>query len=710
MSKKSHFQIKKEDQFCESYWKKNQFRESHSYLKIHFGSHSSKKGLNSLSLLMIFLKWVKELNPFWIWLKELTFFSKRIWLKELNFSFWIWRTQRIELFLNMTRKNWTSVLSMIQRIESLSEYDSKNRTFFLNTTQWIEPIFLNVTQIEIFGWKIVKKNSKLIFFTWPEESNPLFSIWLKELNLFRLVSKIWCYSVWNKELNFFLLGLTELDPFSWIWLRELNFSWVFYMSTFFKNDAENWTLLSLNVTSRIWTFLEYDAKNWTLFLFDAKKWTFISLIWMTPRIVFFKQKNLNELNFLKYDSQNWTFEPCVKKIKKDSENGTLLKWFFEMTHRMEPFFFWTFSRWLKELKSFFNMTQRIEPFVFLKMSQRIELKKMLKELNICFIWTTFLHDSMNWFFSQFDSKSWVFSNMTQRVGFFFWISLEELNIFFYHDSKELNLSLFLNFTQRLEPSFEYDSQKWAFFFFEHDSKKWTFLHITQRIEPFFLRGRRKELNFFLNLTQRIDAKNWTSFLNMIQRIEFLSDIYDSKSKNRTFFFLQYDSTNRTLFLHVIHVFKWFKEFFFKKFLKELIFHMTQRMVPDAKTWNLCFWNLIQRIGPFLWLKELNPFFVWRKELNFFSDLPQRTELFFFSKIWLELSHFFLIGLKELNYFYDLQNWTSFFFTNMTQRIEPFLLWLRELIFLRLKELNFSSSMAQRIEFFCLVWVKELVFS
>ena len=56
---------------------------------------------------------------------------------------------------------------------------------------------------------------------------------------------------------------------------------------------------------------------------------------------------------------------------------------------------------------------------------------------------------------------------------------------------------------------------------------------------------------------------------------------------------------------------------------------------------------------------------------------------------------------------------------MTQIIEPFLLWLGELIFLRLKELNFSSNMARRIELFLfcmsqrigvfLVWVKELNF-
>ena len=122
-----------------------------------------------------------------------------------------------------------------------------------------------------------------------------------------------------------------------------------------------------------------------------------------------------------------------------------------MTHRIEPFF-WTFSRWLKELKSFFNMTQRIEPFVFLKMSQRIEL-----------------------FFKKKTSKNWT------SVSFellFSW--LNELN-FFYIWLEELSL-------------FKYDLKSWIFF--EYHSKNWTFfLPRLERIEPF---------SFF-----EYDSKTWT---------------------------------------------------------------------------------------------------------------------------------------------------------------------------------------------------------
>ena len=398
---------------------------------------------------------------------------------------------------------------MIQRIEPLRKkaqrielfffwiWLKELNSFFLNTTQRIEPFFECDSNWN-FWLKISQKNSKLIFSHDPKNRTRFFSIWLKELNLFRLDSKIWCYSVWPKELNFFWLGLTELDPFLEYDSENWIFSWVFYMSTFFKNDAENWTLFSLNMTQRIepfflwmwrkelnpfffecdvknWNFfLEYDAKNWTLFLFEAKKRTFISLIWMTPRIVFSNKKY----------SMNWTFWNMTQRIehlnhvsKRRLREWNSLKFFLKWLIELNLFF--SFSRWLKELKSFFNMTQRIEPFVFLKTSQRIEyfFQKMLKELNLSFIWTTFLHDSMNW----------TFFNLTRRVESF-QIWLKELDFFFFeYDSK-------------IEPSFEYDS------------KKWSFLNMTQRSELFWTLLR--ESNPFFKTTQRIepfsksDSKNW----------------------------------------------------------------------------------------------------------------------------------------------------------------------------------------------------------
>ena len=152
-------------------------------------------------------------------------------------------------------------------------------------------------------------------------------------------------------------------------------------------------------------------------------------------------------------------------------------------------------------------------------------------------------------------------------------------------------------TQRIEPFF--------------------FLNVTQIIEPFGMWL--KELNFFLNVTPRIelpfflqkkwDSKKWT-FFNLTQGMNFF----------------QYDSKNWI----------WLKEFNPFFFLK-----MTQRIEPSLKKLlkklnflsekelNLCLENKTQRFEP-LFEEKL-------KELNlFFDNMAQRTELFL--KIW----------LKELN--------------------------------------------------------------
>ena len=346
-----------------------------------------------------------------------------------------------------------------------------------------------------------------------------FSIGLKDLMLFSLTQRI----------ELFLTRTDRIGPFSWIWLRELNFFLGFLHVYFFQKWCRE-----LNPF-----FFEYDAKNWTFFFFecDAKNWTLFSLnvtsrigtffLNMTQRIEPFSYlKQRNELLFLWYEwlqelffqtkNTQWIelFEIWLKELniwtmcqKEDSESGTLLKFFFEMTHRIEPFFL-----------NLFKMTQRVEvffqydsknwtlcfsqnvsknwTFFFSKNAQRIE---PLFHLNYFFTWLNELN------FFQFDSKSWVFSNMTQRVGFFFfWIWLK-------------NLNLRLSMTQRSDPFWTWLKEV---NFFEHYSENRTL----------FLR-RRKELNLFLNLTQRIDfsqndAKNWNLFSK-----------YDAKNWNFFFFWI-----------------------------------------------------------------------------------------------------------------------------------------------------------------------------
>ena len=83
--------------------------------------------------------------------------------------------------------------------------------------------------------------------------------------------------------------------------------------------------------------------------------------------------------------------------------------------------------------------------------------------------------------------------------------------------------------------------------------------------------------------------------------------------------------------------------------------------------------MTHRIDTFLWLSELNFFQIWLKEMNFFFK-------------------------------YDSTNWFFLSKKKMTQRIECFSIFHRELIFLWLKGLNFFTT--QRIEPF-FVWLKEL---
>ena len=127
----------------------------------------------------------------------------------------------------------------------------------------------------------------------------------------------------------------------------------------------------------------------------------------------------------------------------------------------------------------------------------------------------FYFDSETWFFLRLKELN-LSSNMAQRIEFLFSIS-QRIGVFQY-DS--------LKITQRIVFSW---LKELIFFkiwvkefnsFLKYDAKSCTlFLNTTQRIEPFFLWIRRKELNpLSLNTTQRIesfvfehDAKNWILF-------------------------------------------------------------------------------------------------------------------------------------------------------------------------------------------------------
>ena len=147
-----------------------------------------------------------------------------------------------------------------------------------------------------------------------------------------------------------------------------------------------------------------------------------------------------------------------------------------------------------------------------------------------------------------------------------------------------------------------------------------------------------------------------------------------------FFFFKYDSKNWFFWQ------EWLKELnvFLKKDISQRTdFSMTQRIEFFSMQRIELFFCLTQRIEPFYLQK-------WRKELSLFSvNMTQRIELFliclkelsFFFSIWLkELNFFPSIWLKELILFLklDSKGWT--FLLSMTQRIEPFFwIWLKESI-------------------------------
>ena len=265
------------------------------------------------------------------------------------------------------------------------------------------------------------------------------------------------------------------------------------------------------------------------------------------------------------------------------------------------------------------------------------------------------------------------------MNFFIW--LKELNFFFNFDTKNCSflfldsnneilsvwhaeLNLFFNTTHRIEHFFDYDSQKLTIFSWnmtkELDSY---FLNMTQRIEPFISWIWRKELN---PLFLEYDAKNWTLFSNMTQRIGSFFQIW---LKEMNFFQKTNDTNNWTFF--------WVLEW--NSFLPY-----------ESKNWN--FFNMTHRIEIFcfwIWLTELNLFSQWLKEFNsFFLGYDSRIELFF----W--------YGLKELNSFLKKKK-------TMTQRIEPIFNTTRSIIDLYeqklwLKEFNLfvffqKKNITQRIE-------------
>ena len=351
---------------------------------------------------------------------------------------------------------------------------------------------------------------------------------------------------------------------------------------------------------------------------------------------------------------------------------------------------------------FFNITQRLEPFFLIIWPSRIEpfWKIWLKGLNFfkCDLEPRIIlqFDSNNWIWLkalnppfQYDSKNWTLfwtwltetywviitqrivlsknmTHKTQRIEpsfhkwledltFLFQICLIEITFFF--EKKMTRRIDFLKISIKLYKLYFDDSKNWAFFFFflkNMTHRNWTFFTWL------------KELNPFLNMTQRIekfswffDSKNWTFFEYDSKMWIFLECdsqnwTFLSTQRNEFFFqndkdFVEYDSKNRT--------FVWIcpKELNLFWNFTQWIEHSAQK---DSKNWTL---------------KDYlnNKTFLWIGELGLFFYLTQRIEPFlkYHSKIidlFLTWHSLFRTWLTELIFFFFLKNmthwdWTLLFF-------------------------------------------------
>ena len=265
--------------------------------------------------------------------------------------------------------------------------DSKNWTFFfLNTTQWIDPIFLNATQKLKFSVEKVKNEFFSIFWKLKIDSfhmtrriEPAFSTWLRELNYF-----------WN-WLKVFFNGLEESNPFFQYDSTNRTF---LKCDSFFKMIQRTEPLFG-GITQRI----GLDSKTWTLCFSNLIPR--IGLILMTPRL---------EASFLNYVTKNFFWKKMTQRIGPkfltqryvflyDSKN-----WFFCMTQRIETFFFeydtenWTLFLFCRKELKLFPLCRKWLSFFFSKilLTQRIEL---------FFLW----YDSKKWNpKKKKNSKSWTF--------------------------------------------------------------------------------------------------------------------------------------------------------------------------------------------------------------------------------------------------------------------------------------------------------------
>ena len=205
-----------------------------------------------------FGKWVKYLNPFWTWLKELNFFHM---------------TSRTQLFSKLAHR-----IEFIEVILSIEFFFLEKRRI-----ERIEP-FLHITQmIELFFcWKYDSKNLNFFFSIWLKELLQPFFSWFKYLDLF----------TWLKELNL-LFHVTQI-----LQLFQRNGPFFFLDSKFF-HQKKKLTELNFESDPQNWIFLWLEPFNFLNMTQRIETFNFLN---MTQRFEPFFQNNTQRIGFL-YDTQ-----------------------------------------------------------------------------------------------------------------------------------------------------------------------------------------------------------------------------------------------------------------------------------------------------------------------------------------------------------------------------------------------------------------------
>ena len=364
----------------------------------------------------------------------------------------------------------------------------------------------------------------------------------------------------HRNWTLFSTWLIEIEPFFFerdpVWKNDSkNWTLLFF---FFNNDSKDWTLckwlIQLSIfyeplLNKSWTFVFIWLKNWTFFQYDSKDFEYFTKIWTlftTQRIDSFLIR-LKKLKFLVDKKLNSFQRIRTQRIELLFSKKWCKVFFYKKT-------------WFEEWNLIENMTHRIEFFkqicdsknwTFLTLTQLWTLQMWLKELNFfLFSISQRIGVFLVWLIENyakncsFNSKSWIFLDMSQRIQVFF-----------------------LNTTQRVAPFFWIRRKELNPFVFEYDAKNWILC----------LWKRRKELNPFVF---ELDSKNRTLFLMRLKKLNFFG-----WKIVKTLNSFQKIMTQRIEFFS-----KWCKECIFEKkiWFEEWNFleNITFKQKHDSKNWTL----------------------------------------------------------------------------------------------------------------------------